>query len=303
MATEQTYLPHAFIRGKIVPFSEANISVATNALQYGIAVFGGVKGYAQKDGSVGIFRLQDHLKRMERSTKILRFEYDFNAGRIEQIFLDLTKQNEPKGNVYYRPFIYRSDTALGPGIKGDYDLALYMLSTADYFDKSRGLKVSVSSWVRNSDNALPPRTKASGGYVNAALAMHDAQAAGYDAAILLDGSGHVGEGAVMNLFMVRDGVLYTPHISADILEGITRRSILEIAKELSIPVVERAIDRTELYIADEIFFTGTATELSWTESVDSVNISKHAGPMFTTIAAHFSEKTHDPKNPWLTIVD
>lgn len=302
MAGQQDYLSHAYIRGNFVPFEEATVSVATNALQYGMAIFGGVKGYKQEDGSIGIFRLQDHLARMQRSTKILRMSYDFDAKKLEEIFVELTKKNQPAGNVYYRPFIYRSDTALGPGITGDYDFALYMLNFADYFDKSRGLKVSVSSWVRNSDNALPPRTKASGGYVNAALAMHDAQTAGFDAAVLLDSSGHVGEGAVMNMFMVRDGVLYTPQISSDILEGITRRSILELAKEANIPVAERAIDRTELYVADEIFFTGTATELSWTESVDGVQISEKPGPVFTEISKRFSNATTGANNDWLTIV-
>ncbi len=302
MAAHQDYLPFAFFEDTIVPFSDAKISIATNGLQYGIAIFGGIKGYLQNDGSIGIFRLEDHLQRMERSAKILRFPYEFRADQIKQTFVELTKKNKPTSDVYYRPFIYRSDTALSPSISGDYSFSLHLLAVGDYFDKSRGMKVSVSSWVRNSDNALPPRTKASGGYVNAALAMHDAKTAGYDAAIMLDGEGQVGEGAVMNLFMVRDGVLYTPQVTADILEGITRRSVIELAEQAGIKTAERPIDRTELYIADEVFFSGTATELSWVEQVDGVSISTAPGKVFSEIQKRFQQATHDPKHQWLTIV-
>ena len=302
MAAHQDYLQFAFFEDNIVPFSNAKISIATNGLQYGVAIFGGVKGYLQNDGSIGIFRLEDHLQRMARSAKILRFPYEFDTTKIRRAFLDLTKKNQPQTDVYYRPFIYRSDIMLSPAIKGDYNFSLHMLSLGDYFDKSRGMKVCVSSWTRNNDNALPPRTKASGGYVNAALAMNDATASGYDAAIMLDSSGHVGEGAVMNMFMVRDGVLYTPQVTADILEGITRRSVIELAQKAGITVVERTIDRTELYIADEVFFSGTATELSWVTSIDSVAIAKTAGPIFSQISQAFRAATHDPTHQWLTIV-
>lgn len=302
MANHQDYLEFAFLQGKIIPFKDANISVATNGLQYGMGIFGGIKGYKQADGSIGIFRLDDHIERLRKSAKILRMPFDFDADKIKSTFIELTKKNAPKGNVYYRPFIYRSDIALSPAVSGDYDMTLYMLNMADYFDKSRGLKVCVSAWTRNSDNALPPRTKASGGYVNAALAMHDATTAGFDAAVMLDSSGHVGEGAVMNIYVVRDGKIITPNVTADILEGITRRTVTELAEKHNIPVVERAIDRTELYIADEIFFSGTATELSWAESVDNVAICSKPGPIFSQLNKAFDELVHDSKNPHLTIV-
>ncbi|RTK94806.1 branched-chain amino acid transaminase [Candidatus Saccharibacteria bacterium] len=302
MAGQQDYLEHAFLQGKIIPFKDANISVATNGLQYGIGIFGGIKGYKQDNGQIGIFRLDEHIERLQRSAKILRFQYDFDAKKIKDIFIELTKKNAPKGNVYYRPFIYRSDIALSPAIKGNYDMTLYMLNIADYFDKSRGLKVCVSSWTRNNDNALPPRTKASGGYVNAALAMHDAVTSGFDAAVMLDDSGHVGEGAVMNIYMVRDGVIYTPNVTADILEGITRRTITELAEKLHIPIVERVIDRTELYIADEIFFSGTATELTWVQSIDNVDIRDKAGPVYTKLQEAFDQAVHDKDSPYLTLV-
>jgi branched-chain amino acid aminotransferase len=302
MANHQDYLEYAFLQGKFVPFKDANISIATNGLQYGLGIFGGIKGYKQENGQIGIFRLDDHIERLRKSTKILRLQYDFDASKMRETFIELTKKNAPQGNVYYRPFIYRSDIALSPAIAGDYDFALYMLNMADYFDKTRGLKVCVSSWVRNNDNALPPRTKASGGYVNAALAMHDAVSGGYDAAVMLDSSGHVGEGAVMNIYVVRDGTIITPNVTADILEGITRRTVTEFATELGIPIVERAIDRTELYVADEIFFSGTATELSWAESVDSVAISDKPGPIFQQLQQAFNTTIHNPKDDRLTLV-
>lgn len=302
MAKHQDYLEYAYLQGKIIPFKDANVSIATNALQYGMGIFGGIKGYKQANGQIGIFRLDDHIERLRRSAKILRMPFDFDAKHIKQTFIELTQKNNPKGNVYYRPFIYRSDIALSPAVSGDYDISLYMLNITNYFDKTKGLKVCVSSWVRNSDNALPPRTKASGGYVNAALAMHDATSAGYDAAVMLDSSGHVGEGAVMNIYVVRDGVIYTPNVTADILEGITRRTVTELAKSLDIPVVERAIDRTELYIADEIFFSGTATELTWAQSVDSVAISDQQGPVFTQLSQAFDKAVHDPSSKHLTLV-
>lgn len=302
MAKHQDYLEHAYIRGEIVPFADATVSIATNALQYGLGIFGGVKGYKQADGSIGIFRLDDHIQRLQRSAKILHFPYEIDAKKIRNTFIELTKRNAPKGNVYYRPFIYRSDIALSPAINGDYDFSLYMLNVGDYFDKSKGLRVCISSWTRNSDNALPPRTKVSGGYVNAALAMFDATQAGYDAAVMLDSSGHVGEGAVMNLFMVRDGKIITSGITSDILEGITRRTVIELAEKLGIPVEERTIDRTELYIADEVFFAGTATELTWATSVDGTVITEQPGPIFSKLNKAFFEMLQDPKHPHLTIV-
>ncbi len=302
MANHQDYLDFAYIRGEFVPFKEANVSIATNSLQYGMAIFGGLKGYRQADGSTGILRLDDHITRLKNSAKILRMPFDFDGKKIKDTFIELTKRNKPTGNVYYRPFIYRSDIALSPAVAGEYDFALYMLNVGDYFDKSRGLKVCVSSWTRNSDNALPPRTKVSGGYVNAALAIEDATRGGYDSAIMLDNTGNVGEGAVMNIFVVRDGMIITPDVNADILEGITRRTVIELAKDHGYDVIARPISRTELYLAEEVFFSGTATEMTWVTSIDGVTISDTAGPIFTKLNEAFTDLTKDTKNKLLTLV-
>lgn len=283
--------PFAFINGSIKPIGEANISIMTNSLHYGVGVFGGIKVYATPNGGMGIFRLKDHVKRLQASCKILRFQYDFDSSYVSRQILALSRQNKPAGKTYIRPLIYRSDTELSPDIMGQYDLAIYMLdmSTASYVDNDKGLSVCVSSWQRNGDNALPPRTKATGGYINSALAIYDAHAAGFDSAILLNQQGQVGEGAVMNLFMVKDGALITPTVDADILEGITRKTIIELAGEMNIPVVERAITRSELYTADELLFCGTAVEIAWCQEVDHVEISLKKGPVTTKLAKAYQE--------------
>ncbi len=302
MSKHQDYLSFAYIRGETVSFSDANVSIATNALQYGLAIFGGVKGYLQDDGSIGILRLDDHIKRLGNSAKILRMPYNFDEKLVKDVFIELTKKNDINSNVYYRPFIYRSDISLSPAIEGDYDFALYMLKLGDYFDKSKGLNVCVSSWIRNSDNSLPPRTKVSGGYVNAALAIEDARRAGYDSAIMLDNSGFVGEGAVMNIYIVRNGKIITPDVSSDILEGITRNTVLDLCTRLNLDIEVRPISRTELYVAEEVFFSGTATELTWCASVDGVEICKSEGDIFTALNENFTKLTKNTKDKYLTLV-
>ncbi|MEO8863123.1 MAG: branched-chain amino acid transaminase [Candidatus Saccharimonadales bacterium] len=285
MGKFDTY-PFAYIRKSIVPIEQAQIPIATNALHYGAGIFGGIKAY-ETDAGVQIFRLADHMERMRQSCKILRFPYDFNIESTQKIILKLAAKNNLKGTTYIRPLVYRSDTNLSPGIEGDYDLSVYMIQMPEYFQAEKGLSVCVSSWQRNADGALPPRTKATGGYLNSSLAIHDAVTSGFDSAILLDSDGNVGEGAVMNLFMVKNGQLITPASDSDILEGITRRTVQLIAKDIGIPVIERTISRTELYTADEIFFCGTAVEISWCQSVDNVEISSKKGDITTKIHKAF----------------
>lgn len=287
MTSFQPY-PFALIRGTVVPTDQASVSIMTNALHYGAGIFSGIKAYEIAEG-MGIFRLQDHLKRMKTSCKILRFPYDFDTDKVTAQIISLAKKNNISGKTYIRPLIYRSDTQLSPDINGEYDLAIYMLEmTNDYLANADGLSVCVSSWVRNSDNSLPPSAKATGGYLNSALAIHDAKQSGYDSAIMLNQNGEVGEGAVMNLFMVKNGKLITPSYDADILEGITRRTIIEQAIELGVPVVERSVNRSELYAADELFFCGTAVEISWCKSVDKVIISDNQGPVTARLAKAFA---------------
>lgn len=284
--------PFALIRGEIVPIEQAQVSIMTNGLQYGIGVFDGLRAYKTDEG-VGIFRLYDHLQRFAESIKILRMPFLLSTETVRQQMLELARKNNLTGATYIRPLIYRSDLAISPGIAGEYDLAIYMLPL-ETSDKGKGITATVSSWQRNADNALPPRTKATGGYLNSALALHDARTAGFDSAILLDGNGNVSEGAVMNLFIVKNGSLLTPATDSDILEGVTRRTIKELADQLGISVQERTITRSELYTADEVFFCGTAAEISWCKSIDGVEISSRQGKITTKIHSSFVNlpKTH-----------
>lgn len=281
----QTY-PYAIFEKNIVPLEEARISIMTNALHYGIGIFGGIKVFDTPDGP-GIFRLDDHIERMEKSAKTLNFRYEFNVARIKEDILKLAKKNKINPQAYIRPIIYRSDTRISPAIEGDYDLAVYMLDMPPYYNYEEGIHVSISSWQRNSSQAIPPKTKATGGYINSALAIDEAKKLGFDSAIMLDKDGYVSEGAVMNLFLVKDGKLITPSSDNDILEGITRKTIIEIASEAKIPFAEGKIEKEELYTADEVFFCGTATDVTWCSKIDDKTISKSRGPITAKIEEEF----------------
>lgn len=302
MAKTGDYLPNAYIRGAIVPYSEATVPLSTSALQYGIGCFAGIRGYKQADGSIGIFRLTDHAKRLAQSTRMLHFSQTIEAEEIKQKIIELTKANKPETDIYIRPFYYKSDTTLGPSLTGEFDLGIYMLGIEEYLSTDKGLSVGVSSWVRVPDHAIPARSKATGVYINAALAIEEAAENGYDASIMLDHQGNVTEGSVMNLFIVRGGKLITPAIGGDLLEGITRRSVLELADEMGIEVIERAVRRSELYAADEAFFTGTATEIAWISAIDRRPVSDKIGPITSALKDAFTKAVHgdaSDRKDWL----
>ncbi|MFT4037861.1 MAG: branched-chain amino acid transaminase [Thermomicrobiales bacterium] len=263
-------LETAFFEGEFVPFADAKVSVGTHALQYGTGAFAGIRGYLDADGeTINIFRLPDHAARLLNSAKLLRAPLPFTRETLAGTIVTLVEKNAPTQDVYIRPFVYKSSVQLTPRLMGlDNELAIYMLELGDYLDTSVGVKAAVSSWQRVSDNSVPGRGKLSGAYINSALAKDEAEEKGADEAILLDAHGHVAEGSGCNLFLVRDGVLITAPVTGDILEGITRRSIILFAKDLGIPVEERVIDRSELYIADEAFFCGTGMQIAPIASID-----------------------------------
>lgn len=285
--------PYALFEGEIVPIEEAKLSIMTNSLHYGVGIFGGIKAIETENG-VAIFRLRDHLKRLENSIDVLGFPFEFDLEQTEKTIIKLTKMNKLAGITYIRPLIYRSDTMLSPDIAGEYSLAVYMMHMPHYFDPEKGLKVCVSSWQRNSDSSIPPKTKATGGYINSALAIDEAHRKGYDSAIMLDKHGQVSEGAVMNIFLVKDGKLITPSVDSDILEGIVRRTVLELAVEMKIEVEERKVEKSELYTADEVFFTGTAANITWCKSIDDTEISPQIGPLTEKFVKTFANlpQTH-----------
>lgn len=307
MATYQM-LDWAFFEGRIVPFNDAKVSIATHALQYGTGAFAGVRGNLDQDGStINVFRLHDHAARLLRSAKLLRAELPYNADQIAQIIIELIQRNAPTTDIYIRPFIYKSALALSPRLRGVGDeLGIYMLPLSDYVDASNGLKAIVSSWARVPDNVIPSRGKLTGAYINSAMAKDEAEEKGADEAILLNDAGKVSEGSGCNIFIVRDGALVTPPISSDILEGITRRSIIQIAQEENIPVEQRTIDRSELYIADEAFFCGTAMHVSPITYIDGRPVGDgKIGPIVSRIRQRFFDiiRGRDERHrDWLTPV-
>jgi len=305
MAFEET-LEYAFFEGRIVPFGDAKISIGTHALQYGTGAFAGVRGYLSEDKqTINIFRLKDHAARLLRSAKLLRMELPYDVDSLANVLVELTKRNAPTSDVYFRPFVYKASVQLTPRLRGLRDeLAVYMLPMGDYLDTRRGQKAIVSSWTRASDNAIPSRGKITGSYINSAFAKDQAEELGADDAIMLNSDGKIAEGSSCNFFIVRDGELITPPINSDILEGITRRTVLALAEELGIPTVTRSIDRSEIYIADEAFFCGTGVQLAWIEQIDNRPIGDgERGPISRQLSDRlfdiFRARTSDHRD-WLT---
>jgi len=305
MAFEET-LEYAFFEGRIVPFGDAKISIGTHALQYGTGAFAGVRGYLSEDKqTINIFRLKDHAARLLRSAKLLRMELPYDVDSLANVLVELTKRNAPSSDVYFRPFVYKASVQLTPRLRGLRDeLAVYMLPMGDYLDTRRGQKAIVSSWTRASDNAIPSRGKITGSYINSAFAKDQAEELGADDAIMLNSDGKIAEGSSCNFFIVRDGELITPPINSDILEGITRRTVLALAEELGIPTATRSIDRSEIYIADEAFFCGTGVQLAWIEQIDNRPIGDgDRGPISRQLSDRlfdiFRARTSDHQD-WLT---
>lgn len=261
----------AYFEGKYVPTEDAKLSILTHAFNYGTGLFEGIRGYYNKDeDEILIFRLQEHIDRFLRNCNVLFMDLSESREDLEGICIELVKRSEFREDVYIRPLAYKSELSLGPKLKGvESSFCCWVIKLGDYVEINSGLDVAVSSWRRLSDNAIPARAKTTGSYINSALARTEADQAGFDEAIVLREDGTVAEGSAMNIFMVLDGKLITPPPTADILIGITRNSIMELAeKELGLEVIERPIARTELYVCDELFFTGTGAQVAPIRSVD-----------------------------------
>ena len=295
----------AWLNGEWKPLTECLVPINTHALQYGTGCFEGIRGYW--DGSrINLLFLTEHFERLARNAKMLLMGSPTVAEMVA-IARQVVSANRPGTNVYLRPAVYKKGTGLGPVLLNVPDgFMCYMQLLGDYFDASKGLNVCVSSWCRLSDNSLPTRTKATGGYLNSALAKSEAVMNGYDEAIFLNDRGQVCEGSAENIFLIRDGALHTPDRTADILEGITRRSILALAKDLGIPVVERPVARTELYISDEIFLVGTGCQVSYVRSVDKRIVGDGTrGPLTARIQQAYEDAVYGRNKAyagWLTPV-
>ncbi len=274
---------YAFFEGQIVPIEQAKISVMTQALNYGTACFGGVRGYWNHDREqLFVFRIFDHFERFLNSTKLLLMQLPYSQDELVQITLDLLRREGWRQDVYIRPLAYKADGSIGVRLHDLRDaLTIFALPFGRYIEREEGARVAFSTWRRVDDNAIPPRGKICGGYVNSALAKTEAMLNGFDEALVLNANGHLAEGSAENVFIVRDGVALTPPITDNVLEGITRRTILALLRrEVGIEVIERPIDRTEVYVADEAFLCGTGVQIVAITEVDHRTIgSGQMGPI------------------------
>jgi branched-chain amino acid aminotransferase len=270
-----SFLPIAYFQNKFLPFSEANISIATHALHYGTGVLGGLRGIPDPENPdrILLFRLDRHCQRLSQSASFLHC--DFPADKIQQVIVDFVKKNRPSKSFYIRPFIYTSSLGIAPRLHSvETDFFVYGLELSDYLPKA-GVNCRVSSWYRQEDRSLPLRGKISGAYITSALAKTEAVASGFDEAIMMNSQGKVSEASGMNIFVVRNGQLFTPGFEQDILEGITRDSVITIARDLGIKVTERAIDKSELFVADEIFLCGTAAKVTPINRVENYQLPEN----------------------------
>jgi branched-chain amino acid aminotransferase len=298
------FLPIAYFRNQFVPFEQANISIATHALHYGTGAFGGLRGIPdpQNPNQILLFRLDRHAKRLSDSAKLLQF--DLSAAVIQQTIIDFVKKNQPTESFYMRPFVYTSDLGIAPRLHNiEKDFFVYGLALGDYLSPE-GVSCRFSSWYRQEDRSLPLRGKISGAYITSSLAKTEAVESGFDEAILLNSQGKISEASGMNVFMVRQGQLITPGFEQDILEGITRDSVITIARDLGIPVIERPIDKSELLIADEVFLSGTAAKISPVKQLENYRLSSDR-PITTKLREVLTAITEN-RNPqyqdWVHVV-
>ena len=291
---------HVYFEGKIVPFDEAKVSVATHAFNYGTAVFGGIRGYwNDEQNKLYIFRPYDHYQRLLNSGRMMNMHIPFDEESLIQLTLDLVRMEEWQTDIYIRPLIYKADLGIGVRLHDLRDeLTIFSMPFKQYVKNDTDAHVTVSSWRRLDDNMIPARGKISGAYANSALIKTDAQRAGFDEALVLNQNGHISEGSAMNIFMVRDGTVITPPVTDNILEGITRKTAIELAEnELGLPVIERPIDRTEIYICDELFMSGSAAQIVAITKVDFRPVGKgEMGPVAGKLREIFSGVVH-AKNP------
>jgi len=261
----------AFFKGQIVPYSEAKVGILTHTFNYGTGVFGGLRGYWNEEAKqLYVFRPFDHFTRFLESGKLLLMDIPYSKDQLVRATLDLLRAENFRTDCYVRPLAYYSDEVIGVRL---YDLkpevAIASIPFGSYLANEEGLSICTASWVRVEDNMIPARGKISGAYVNSSLTKTEAHKGGYDEALVLNQNGHVAEGSAANFFMIRRGVACTPRLTDNILEGITRRTIMHLLREeMSIEVVERSIDRTEVYLAEEAFFCGTGVQLASIIKID-----------------------------------
>jgi branched-chain amino acid aminotransferase len=282
----------AHLNGRLIPYGEAKVGLLTQALHYGTACFGGLRGYwSEEEEELFLFRPMDHYRRFLNSAKLLRMDLGTGPEELAAHTLKLLAAEGLREDCYIRPLAFKAEEGIGVHLRGPDSLGITAFPFSRFIEKPGGAHVTISSWTRVGDSMIPPRGKIAGSYVNSALMRSDAQAAGFDDAIALDHLGQVAEASVANLFMLRNGVVATPLTTGSNLEGITRLTILALlANELGQPVVERPIDRTELYLADELWFSGTGVEILPVTRIDHRPVGDgRVGPLVERLRALFQE--------------
>ena len=281
--------PYAYFQGGIVPLSEAKIGIMTHAFNYGTAVFEGIRGnWNEEAQTTYLFRTREHMERLGQSAHILGMQMRDSVDKLCEIAVELVERSGFTEDVYLRPMVYLSGEVLGVRLHNvDVDTLIFLSPFPAYLPETA--RCHTSTWRRVQDTGIPPRAKVTGIYVNSALAKTEAQANGFDEAIMLNENGHVSEGSGENIFMIRHGQLITPGPADTVLEGITAKSVMQMAADdLGIEVVQREIDRTELYIADEVFMTGTAAHLTPIVEIDRRKVGEgRPGPITSQLSELF----------------
>jgi branched-chain amino acid aminotransferase len=300
---------YAFFKGQIVPIEEARVSIMTHALNYGTGCFEGIRAYwNQEEAQLYVFRLREHYERLHRSCRIVRIQPAHTVDEMAAITLDLLRKEGYREDVYIRPLAYKASELIGVRLHDLIDeFAVFALPFGRYIENEEGAHVCVSSWQRVDDNATPARAKITGAYINSAFAKTDAVLSGYDEALVLTQAGDISEGSAENFFMVRNGHLITPPITCNILEGITRDTIIVLAREeMGLGVIERDIDRSEIYVCEEAFLTGTGCQVAAITQVEHRPIGAGViGPIVTRLRELYFDVVRG-KNPryrhWCTPV-
>jgi branched-chain amino acid aminotransferase len=298
-----------YFEGEWVAMRDAKVSIMTHAFMYGTATFEGIRGYWNADqGRLYGLKLREHVERIRQSCRILFMKDVPSVDELTRLIVETIRRNGFREDIYIRPSFYKSTSAIGVRLH-DLDNQLYIIALpfGNYIDTESGIRVMTSTWRRNADEALPARGKIVGGYVNMAFQKTEAELNGFDEAIVLTAGGHVNEASAANVFVVRDGVALTPPVSDDLLEGVTRKAIIEILGNEGIPVEIRSIDRSELYVADEMFLCGTGVQVSSVVEVDHRVVgSGEIGPIgglvrdryFDAVRGRLPEYAH-----WLTPIE
>ena len=299
------FLPYAWFNGQCIPFAEAKISIATHALHYGTAAFGGMRAIPcpSNKNQFLLFRTEKHIKRLVQSARFLLTE--ISEEYIYSALEKTIKKNKPTNPIYIRPFVYTSDLGIAPRLHNiETDFFIYCIELGDYLSPD-GVSCRMSSWTRQEDRSLPLRGKISGAYITSSLAKTEASLSGFDEALLLNSNGKVSEASGMNLFIVRNNELITPSVDQDILEGITRASVIELAQSMGIKVIERAVDKTELFIADEVFLTGTAAKITPIKKIESTTLASDR-PVMNKLKSMLTEITEGRSKDydnWITRIN